>query len=83
MAKARKTTVVETKTVEVDVEKIVLELDKDEAQTLADILNRIGGDFTTRRRLTGKMQEALFDADIRPGDNVTDISPTAKSIYFL
>jgi len=66
----------------IDVEIVELRLTKTEADTLSDILERIGGSATSsRRKLADAIAKALSSVG-KFGTDGVDISTTAHSIYF-
>ena len=67
---------------------ITLELTLEEAQTLADVLYRVGGSpFTSRRKHTSSILSAMEGASVYAGDDMEVDGPATptdinKSIYF-
>jgi hypothetical protein len=61
--------------------KVTLELNRMEAETLATILGRVGGDPVTSRR---KYSGAIYSALVRTGipDNGNDVSELNRAIHF-
>lgn len=69
----------ETRTVEVEPAKVVLELTPDQAKTLVFLSRRVGGDpETTRRRHIDEISLAIREAGIESNE----ATPGTGSIYF-
>ena len=64
----------------VTIETVMLELSREEAQVLADIAYRTGGDSTTTRRgLVSGIGAALRTADVHPDRYATDFE---RKLFF-
>lgn len=79
-----------TKTVEVEEEQIALTMSKDEAETLRDVLGRVGGNLNTTRRkharevlvaLTGVLGASVAEPEDLPYDRKHAPSDS-NTIYF-
>lgn len=82
MATGEITTV--TRTVETEVEAVVLTLDRDEAQALRDVLGWVGGDpKLTRRGLTDNVLAALREAGLSYRSSSVDFDQGTQGIYFV
>lgn len=67
------------------VEQFTINLDRDEAQVLHDILGRIGGDpVASRRRFATPILRALESAAtfVDDSEDYNDVSSSENSIYF-
>jgi hypothetical protein len=75
----------------VEIKSVILELTEEEAQTLADITDFIGGfgrngispEEESRRTYTDAIGHALTAAGLKPNYNAKDLSRNSRSIYFL